>query len=181
MEVEEFVCADGLQAPREDDAILYHCYRDRRDHNRLWMVAANRKNLADHIYVGYPYDTKSEGFAGRWLVFNLVDHEKAVTLQGPWHSNADALYEFTNVDVRDKHYVQFVAGKTFKNVGSRRILTDILYYEDPDIRGYNDHKAVLRRLFEESRCDIRYWHGGSGGSTSGTYGKRDYDRETCIS
>lgn len=177
MEVKEFVCKDGLRPPVQNVDHKYTCYRDRKDHNRLWMVGANFVAPADHIYVGYPYDTKSQGYAGRWLVFPTTD-DMTISLQGPWHSNADALYEATGVDVRGQHYVQLVVGLSRYNGPSyRTTLTDIVYFGEPGVRGYNDYKAVLRRLYEQYHQDLYYWHGGSGGSTYGTYNDRDYSRE----
>ena len=174
-----FICRDGLPAPvvDADKAPLYRCYRDRKDKDRLWLVSATHINPADHIYVGYPFNTSSPGFAGRWLVFNLVDHNSAVSLQGPFHSNADALYECTGIDVRDKHYVQLVVGLSRENGPSyRTTLSDIVYFEEPGVRSYNDYKATLRSLYEQHKVPLYYWHGGSGGSETATYSSRDYER-----
>lgn len=178
MEITEFICHDGLQQPVSNVSPLYTCYRDKKDKNRLWLVSATHSNPADHIYVGYPYDTNSQGYAGRWLVFNLADHNSAVSLQGPFHSNAGALFEHTGVDIRDKHYVQLVVGLDRHNGPSyRTTLTNLVYYEEPGVRGYDDYKVVLRQLYEIHKAPLYYWHGGSGGSTTATYSDRDYARE----
>ena len=174
----EFVCRDGLQPPVRNVDQKYTCYRDKRDARRLWLVGANTLAPADHIYVGYREDTGSKGYGGRHMIFNLTDHNMAVTLQGPWHSNSDALYENTGIDLRDKHYVQLVVGLSRRNGPSyRTTLTDIVYYEPPGVRAYDGYKATMRELYEKYRCDLYYWHGGSGGSTCGTYGERDYNKE----
>lgn len=172
-----FTCEAGLRAPPGQKVTLYKCYADRKDKNLVWLVGDNCINPADHIYVGYTYDTGSRGYGGRIMVFNLVDHNRAISLYGPWHSNTDALYENTGVDVRDKHYVQFVAGLGRLRDGGRDVITDIVHYEEPGVRGYYDYKALLPRLYERYKASITYWHGGSGGSTFATYIDRDYAKD----
>ena len=174
---EAFVCRDSLPRPETPENPVYKCYRDKKDKDRLWLVMQGVINPADHIYVGYQHHTGSQGFAGRWLVFNLADHDRSVSLQGPWHSNAEALYECTGVDVRNQHYVQLVVGLARDNgPGWRTTLRDIVYIEEPGARGYDDYKAILRSLYEQHKAPLYYWHGGSGGSTSGTYASKDYER-----
>lgn len=170
----DFICRDSVPARQDDENPLYTCYRDKKDKNLLWCVRHNTDNPADHIYVGYPYDTGSEGYAGRWLVFPTIDGT-TVTLQGPWHSNSDALFEHTGIDVRNQHYVQLVVGLSRDQGPSyRTTIKDIVYYEPPGINAFNVYKSVLRQLYEKYHRPLYYWHGGSGGSTYGTYGERDY-------
>lgn len=177
---EEFVCKNGLHLD-SNTPVLYHCYADKKHENRLWMVAANLPDKADHIYVGFPYDTGSQGYAGRWLVFNLADQERSISLQGPWHSNPEALLECTGIDVTSTSYCQFVVGKAFKDSpGWTRIITDLLYYEEPCLQKYTRYNDILYTVMESnpSLDKVVYWHGGGGGSSSGTYDrKRDHDRE----
>jgi hypothetical protein len=75
-------------------------------------------NPADNIYCteSDDWDTPGSGFAGRTLVMECVDEDGNVTteqLKGGWHSNAEALFQETGVDIRDKH-------KTFVVVAYRR-------------------------------------------------------------
>lgn len=179
---EKFVCRDGLQPPVQNVDLKYTCYQDRNDRKRLWLVAANVVAPADHIYVGYREYTGSQGFGGRRMVFNLTDQNRAVTLQGPWHSNSDAFYENTGVDIRHLHYVQLVVGLSRERGPSyRETLTNIVYFELPGVRAFDGYKATMKSLYEQHQVPLYYWHGGSGGSTYGTYSERDYNREvTCL-
>lgn len=181
MEVKEFICHDSVRPPVQNVDQKYTCYRDRYDARRLWLVAANVLAPADHIYVGYREYTGSRGFGGRMMVFNLADQGRAVTLQGPWHSNSDALYEHTGVDIRHLHYVQLVVGLSREQGPSyRETLTDIVHFELPDVRPYDEYKRILPRLYEQYKAPLYYWHGGSGGSMTAVYSDKDYQQEKPV-
>ena len=64
-----------------------------------WLVA-DRPDCGSYVYVEGGPD--SDGFGGRTLRFELVTGE-VLELKGPWHSNSEALFAATGVDVRDKH------------------------------------------------------------------------------
>jgi len=63
---------------------------------KIWMVAM-QDNPADNIYVSG--GKHSQGMAGRTLEFKHADGS-ATNIQGPWHTNADALFRDTDYDVR---------------------------------------------------------------------------------
>lgn len=172
-----FVCRDSLPRPESTGSPVYKCYRDRKDHDRLWLVMQNVINPADHIYVGYPYDVGSQGFAGRILVFNLVDQNRAISLHGPYHSNADALLENTGVDVTNKHYVQLVVGLSRERDSNHRdVITNLVFYQPPGTRAYHEYKSILPQLYKKYNVPLHYWHGGSGGSMLAMYTERDHAR-----
>lgn len=172
-----FVCRDSLPRPESTGDPVYKCYRDRKDHDRLWLVMQNVINPADHIYVGYPYNVGSQGFAGRILVFNLVDQNRAISLYGPYHSNADALLENTGIDIRNKHYVQLVVGLSREQDSNRRdVITNLVFFQPPGVRAYDEYKSMLPQLYEKHKAPLYYWHGGSGGSMTATYTDRDHVR-----
>lgn len=176
--VKTFKCISGLYPPDDDKPAVYRAYKSRLHPGAIWIVRQGVKDTANHIYFGYPYDTKSQGFAGRWMIFPLVDQQESIALQGPWHSNADDLYEDVRIDVRDTHYVQFVAGLAWgPSINGCRVIEQIVYYEEPHYGYFDEYKRILFRLYNVYQVPIRYWHGGGGGSVSGTYCDRDYNRD----
>lgn len=74
----------------------------------VWLYPANEKNPADHIYMtNNPENTTSneqlfQGFGGATLPMPL-ENGKTYMLHGGWHSNSEALFKDTGVDLREKH------------------------------------------------------------------------------
>jgi hypothetical protein len=87
------------EAERRD----YRVYEGRE--GRVWFVA-DQDDPAGNIYVYEPSDagkpSSMRGFAGRTLMFITTEGEE-ISVKAPWHSNADALFRDTGVDVRGKH------------------------------------------------------------------------------
>ena len=74
---------------------------------KIWLVA-DQEDAAANIYAeGGP---NSDGFGGRTLTFQLVNGSE-IKLKGPWHTNAQALFEETGIDVRDRHYTFVVISR----------------------------------------------------------------------
>lgn len=176
-----FVCTNGLHAPSTDDVPAYRAHRSRQHPGAIWLIRQNCINPADHLYFGYPYNTGSQGFGGHWLVFTLADSNSSIALQGPWHSNADALYDDIQVDIRNKHYVQFVAGLNWgPDVNGVRTIINIVHYEEPGVRAYNEYRERLFNLYAVHRVPLHYWHGGSGGSMTATYDINEYQQDVKL-
>lgn len=66
-------------------------------------------NMAGHIYVtdSEDWNKKGDGFGGATLEMPLHDQEDYFFLKGGWHTNAEFLFEETEVDLRD-HHLNFV-------------------------------------------------------------------------
>lgn len=73
---------------------------------RIWLVP-DKENAGDGIHVGFDYNTKSDGYGGRELTFELVDGGY-ITLHGPWLTTSEPLYRATGIDVRDKHRTKVI-------------------------------------------------------------------------
>lgn len=81
----------------------HHAYKLHVGKHHLWLVA-DVENPGDYVYSWRPNDTMSEGFGGRALTFELSNGRGKLTLQGPWHSNSQALLSDTGINVQDLHY-----------------------------------------------------------------------------
>lgn len=180
---DEYEIAPGqsFSAEARQKVFLYRCYVDRDDPKRLWMVADNVDNPAEHIYVGYQEDTGSQGFAGRRLVFNLVDQNMSISLQGPWHSNAGALHASTGIDVRNtcKTFVVIGLDRVWGKQGGRDMIKDIVYMDEkPTLGEYTRDKTIARAIMDENPdIDKLYvYSDGCGGSSHGPFLRsRDYE------
>lgn len=178
----EIVPGQSFDGVARQKALMYRCYVDKVDKKRLWMVAANVDNPAEHIYMGYQEYTGSRGFAGRTLVFNLVDQHMSISLQGPWHSNAEALYAATGIDVRNtcKTFVVIGLGRSFAaGTNGRDVITDIVYMdESPKLGSYTRDKEIAQAIMKDNPdIDKLYTYSdGCGGSSHGPYLRgRDYE------
>ena len=143
----------------------YKIYNDIKEPGRLWVVAI-QDNAADDIFVGFPYDTKSQGFYGDWLTFETEGGSK-IRLQGPWHSNSKAMYENTGIDIRDK-------SKTFIAIGIGYMpkingtIKDVIYKDEDFMIGpYNRGDELAQKYANELGCPVFCWTRSMGGSHSG--------------
>jgi len=153
-------------ASAEAEKEKYFVLKDKKDSNCLWLIA-DTLEPADKIYVGYPYDTKSEGFAGRWLTFKLTNGEE-IKLQGPWHSNSDSLYKSTGYDIRDRYKTFVVIGKKIYYGGyGKDEMSDIVYIDkQPTIGYYNRGDKLAKELANELKEPVYLHCKSNGGSHS---------------
>jgi hypothetical protein len=133
---------------------------------RRWLVAI-QPNEADNVYVeGGP---NSNGFAGRTLDFTLENGE-VISLKGPWHTNADSLFEDTGVDIRDKHLTFTVIGldRTHTDRGYRTIINDVIYKDKESTIGeYYRGTKIAMQLAKELNKPVMCYSKSEGGSSCG--------------
>src|SRR5438477_12887967 len=89
-----------------------------------WYVTNDVDNQADHIYCtdSDDWDMVGQGFGGRSILMTLSDGTEE-ELHGGWHSNAEAFFQDTAIDIRDRH-------RTFVVIAQRRdaeYLYDVVY------------------------------------------------------
>jgi len=90
-----------------------------------------------------------------------------ILIQGPWHSNTDALYKATGKDLRDKHLTWGVISKGRKYLSDHRtVMVDVLHI-DPTwgVVGMFERIDNLAQAFADERDEVVYYycqsHGGS--------------------
>lgn len=131
-----------------------------------WYVAI-QDNPADNVYFASKEGGKSDGFGGATLTFKLEDGTED-KVQGPWHSNPDALFSDTGYDVRDKCLTFGVIGKDvrFDRYPYKDFIVDVLYKdEDFTIGAFNRIKDKAQELANELGVKIVYYQQSQGGST----------------
>jgi hypothetical protein len=133
---------------------------------RRWLVAI-QPNEADNVYVeGGP---NSDGFAGSILSFTLESGE-VISLKGPWHTNADSLFNDTGIDIRDKHLTFVVIGldRTHTDRGYRTVIKDVIYKDkEPTIGAYYRGTKIAMQLAKELNRPVMCYSKSENGSSSG--------------
>jgi hypothetical protein len=136
-------------------------YRYVKGQRNDWCYA-DVPNAGDLVYCnGGP---GSRGFAGRTLKFGLVDGG-SVEFQGPWHSNPNALYKDTGVDLRDKHATWCCIGRARPSDGIDGIVwMDSEVQIGPFNRPEVEERARLLAI--EHDCVMFFHKETSGGSSN---------------
>ena len=147
---------------------------------RIWLVAV-QDNPADNIYVeGGP---NSDGFGGATLTFKLEDGRE-VRLKGPWHSNSNALFEDTGMDIRNQHETEGAIGTDREYIENRLIIKNCLYVDKGAVVGEFDRLGKLAQAFaDDMRIPVVCYSASRGGSSCGfkwpsgsTYRDWEYDK-----
>jgi len=142
-----------------------------------WLVA-DQENAAENVYVtNNPQNTTSssqgfEGFGVATLSMPLVDGTTFL-LHGGWHSNADALFADTGVDVRNQTYTFVVLSKervTMDDGSYRTIMRDVVYKDEkPTLGSYYRYREIVKRYPEANYV----YSSSRGGSSCGLISKED--------
>lgn len=156
--------------PRPADELIYRKV-DSPD-GSFWLVPVNIPNVADFVHFApKPADQKtSQGYGGSTLTFNL-DDGSSIKVKGPWHGNAESLFEHTGVDVRDKHYTRVAVGLT--RVGWPECnsvcgaVEDIVYSEPEPVLGlFTRDKDIARTFAKDLGQTVYVIMASSGGGSS---------------
>ena len=132
----------------------------------IWYVAI-QDNPADNIYFCNKRSGYSKGFGGATLHFELEDGTKE-KVQGPWHSNSDALYGDTGYDIRDKCLTQGIIAKIRKpGENYENIYEDVLHYDEEPVLGtFSRIRDLATELVKEHKCKLYYAVVSKGGGSS---------------
>ncbi len=114
----------------------------------IWLVGEN--DSLNNIYVSST--PTNRGFGGTKMSFDL-DDDTTVTLIGPNHSNSDALYNATGIDLKKKdntHYIKFEIPEEYKRI--RKLNTglkdvrDIIAMSEIKNMENQDHNKLINFL-----------------------------------
>lgn len=154
---------------------------------RTWLVSI-QDDAAGNVYVSAnpkentPGYKGFQGFGGRTLHFVLEDETK-LDLTGPWHSNASALFEDTNYDVRDKHLTFGVVGlgrewKTERGCCGPVTITNVIYKDSDWIIGeYNRINKIAQELANKLNKTVIKFVKSHGGSSCGPVEPEELEQE----
>jgi hypothetical protein len=131
-----------------------------------WLYNDDLPNAGAFIYVeGGP---NSQGFGGSTIPFKLVDGT-TLELKGPWHSNSDALFKSTGIDLRERHVTWGCIGTERDYTNSRSTIRGLLYF-DPEggLEGpFNRIETMANAMAKERDVKLCYFSGSHGGSSCG--------------
>jgi hypothetical protein len=137
-----------------------------KNRNVVWFYTLNDPDPAGHVYVHNPRDVGSDGYGGRTITFK-IGKTATYNAKGPWHSNSDALYEGTGVDLRDKHLTFVVIAKRRgKDSGNfRAVLEDVLYMDEkPTLGPFKRGEQIAKRMANELGHPVCCYSESGGGS-----------------
>jgi len=141
---------------------------------RRWLYPDCGSNSASHIYV--EGEKNSQGFGGRTLTFKLTPDQLVengeIKLKGPWHSNSEALFEDTGVDLRDTHvtFVVVSKGREHLDMGEcgwyKTVMTDVLYIDDEPTSGSFRRGDEIAKKYANDLGEPVFLHSQSNGGSS---------------
>lgn len=142
----------------------------------IWLIPqldAARQDLptedsGDGVHVHRLDDKDSDGYGGRTLEFLLTDGT-IYKAAGPWHSNTEALYKDTGIDLRDKHRTFVVISLDRDFDGYDTIMKDILHIDkEPTIGKFERGKEIARYHADRLNRPVHRYSQSRGGSSCGS-------------
>lgn len=110
---------------------------------------------------------RSEGYGGSMLKFPTKDG--VISIQGPWHSNTDALFEKTGIDLRDKHRTVGAIALARAYEGNETVFMNVVYL-DPDegvIGTFDRIGALAQQMSDANDTPLYCYRRSAGGSSNG--------------
>jgi hypothetical protein len=134
----------------------------------IWIIPASGRFRASDIHCRDSKREHSEGYYGSTLTWTLEDGSTC-SLQGPWHSNAGALYEDTGVDLRECHQTWCAVSKDvrFMRNGAIELIDPIYADEEVQESNFDRGDQIGQRIADERREPVYLVRESDGG---GCYG-----------
>lgn len=139
----------------------------------IWLVA-NQEEAADNVYFHDSNDHNSDGFAGRVIHFQLESTVPGqtgdvISLKGPWHSNANALFSDTGYDCRATCRTRVIVSKGHAYDDKyRQVLTDVIYNEPKEgkLGLFDRDDEIAQKIADETGETVYLYSESSSGSCS---------------
>jgi len=133
-----------------------------------WIIPASGRFPASDIHCRDAKREHSEGYYGSTLTWTLEDGSTC-SLQGPWHSNAGALYDDTGVDLRECHQTWCAVSRNvrFMRSGAIELIDPIYADEEVQESSFSRGDQIGQRIADERREPVYLVRESGGG---GCYG-----------
>jgi hypothetical protein len=141
-----------------------------RDGETHWFWPSVHVEPGAMVHCGSPVRAgkrPSEGYAGRTMHFPTK--EGVIAIQGPWHSNSDALYKRTGVDLRDKHLTFGLVALQRTHRGNDTVFKDVLYIDPQNgvIGRFKRIQDMAQAMADERDEVVFYYQRSHGGASNG--------------
>lgn len=140
---------------------------------KTWLVGIIPQ-AAEKLYVtNNPANTTGKGsgygFGGATIFFTTDEGE--FEAHGPWHSNAEALFDDTGFDVRSLHLtrVWVAEGREYENVYSKPTPKGTVYYQEdaPAMGTFKRGKRIAQAIADLYQTEVVLYSESNGGSSCG--------------
>lgn len=128
---------------------------------RIWLYSTG-----DNIYVqGGP---NSDGFGGAILEFKLENGCDSVKMKGTWHSNSEALFTDTNVDLQEQHLTFGVIGLERDWNKGQAVIRDLIWFDkEPTYGSFDRVTNLAKKMANDLGKKVCYHKQSIGGSSCG--------------
>lgn len=135
-----------------------------------WFWPAEHPEPGAMVHCGSPIiaGRKSDGYGGAIMAFRTADGN--INIQGPWHSNTDALFERTGVDLRDKHLTYGVVGTGRDTTTDfHTVITGVVHADPKDgvLGTFERINVIAQELADREDRPFYYYRKSHGGSSCG--------------
>ena len=134
-----------------------------------WFWPHDHPEPGAMVHCGSPVmaGKRSDGYGGATLNFSTPDG--VIPIQGPWHTNTNALFEKTGVDLRDRHLTYGVVGTGREYENNRTIITGLVHADPPEgVLGRFERIETLAQELADRECrPFYYFRRSRGGSSCG--------------
>jgi len=142
---------------------IYNVHRGKS--GRLWLVAFNVPNCADHLYM--QGGVGSDGFGGVKLEFDITNGD-SITLKGAWKVGAESLYQDTDIDVRNLYFGTVVIGRGIERPKPYTTIVKDVVFQETGLGSFPWPRAEekAQELANELGEKLYYYGESEGGASS---------------
>lgn len=135
-----------------------------------WFWPTDHDEAGAMVHCGSPVmaGKRSGGYGGRTITFMTKDG--GIDIQGPWHSNSDALFEETGVDIRDRHRTYGIVSMNRDYDGTTTIMVGVVHAdpEDGAIGTFGRIEEMAKKFADRHERPFYYYRKSRGGSSCGS-------------
>lgn len=141
---------------------------------QTWLVAIIPEAASELFVTNNPSNTTGRGggygFGGATISFK-VDNGDQFDAHGPWHSNADSLFEDTGLDVRSLHLtrVWVAEGRDFgPGLSMRTVPSGAIYYQEnsPAMGTFHRGQRIAQAIADLYQKEVWLYSESNGGSST---------------
>ena len=158
-------------ARADAEQFIYRKVEDRS--GNIWLWPVNSDSPAEQVHVHRPADTRSEGYGGATLHF-LLEDGTTYAAKGPWHSNADAMFMATGIDLRNTHWTFgcIALDRTVRSYTTTclayTVMLNVVYLDkEPVLGNFNRIKNLAQDWADAFSHPVMYYSQSRGGSSNG--------------